>query len=409
MLAASSSPSRSLADVRGLQTSNHLDLVRGVAALAVLVCHTRAVLFGAFAEPNAASWSRLLLDFSGSFGHAAVMIFFVLSGFFIAGSVIRDERLGRWSWRNYLVNRLARLYVVLLPGLLLTLAWDLGGLALIGDRPLPSDSAGGMVTSAAATRDRLTLPTLAGNVFFLQEVAVPTFGSNGSLWSLTNEWWYYVMFPCLWLACRGAGSWPARAGYLALAAGVAWLIGAEIASYFAIWLLGAALCVAPRCRWLDDNRWGRVAYWLSAAALAAALVVMGLRWVPAGRLRDGSLGLVFAIYLYCLLHRGAADRGGVYAWVARTLAGFSYTLYVVHFPVLAFCRACFTLDAPWPLDALHLCFATAIMMAIVAYAYGISLFTEARTDIVRRWFMRRPAAAPLPLASDVEQPAPATG
>ena len=222
--------SRSLADVRGLQTSNHLDLVRGVAALAVLVCHTRAVLFGAFVDPAKASWPRLLLDLSGSFGHAAVMVFFVLSGFFIAGSVIRDDRAGRWSWRNYLVNRLARLYVVLLPGLLLTVAWDLGGLAWIGDRPLPSDNAGGMVTSMAETRDRLTLPTLTGNVFFLQEVAVPTFGSNGSLWSLTNEWWYYVMFPCLWLACRGAGSWMLRAGYLTLATGVAWMIGVEIAA-----------------------------------------------------------------------------------------------------------------------------------------------------------------------------------
>lgn len=401
--------SRALADVRGLQTSNHLDLVRGAAALAVLVCHARAVLFGAFTDPAVASWPRLLLDLAGSFGHAAVMVFFVLSGFFIAGSVIRDERASRWSWRNYFVNRLARLYVVLLPGLLLTLAWDLGEFAWIGDRPLPPDHSGGMVTTVAQTRDRLTLPTLAGNVFFLQEVAVPTFGSNGSLWSLTNEWWYYVMFPCLWLACRGAGSWPVRAGYVALAAGVAWMIGGEIASYFAIWLLGAALCLAPRCRWLDDARWGRVACWLSAAVLLGGLVVMGMRWVPAGRMRDGSLGLAFAIYLYCLLHRSTADRGGAYARLARTLAGFSYTLYVVHFPVLAFCRACFTLDAPWPLDVLHLGYATAIMVAVVAYAYGISLVTEARTDVVRRWFLRRPAAAPMPVTTEVEQPAPATG
>jgi hypothetical protein len=33
------------------------------------------------------------------------------------------------------------------------------------------------------------------NAFFLQTIAGPTFGSNGPLWSLAYEWWYYVLFP----------------------------------------------------------------------------------------------------------------------------------------------------------------------------------------------------------------------
>ena len=33
------------------------------------------------------------------------------------------------------------------------------------------------------------------NAFFLQTIVGPTFGSNGPLWSLAYEWWYYVLFP----------------------------------------------------------------------------------------------------------------------------------------------------------------------------------------------------------------------
>ena len=48
--------------------------------------------------------------------------FFVLSGFFISASVIKDCRAKRWSWSGYAASRCTRLYVVLLPGLLLTLS-----------------------------------------------------------------------------------------------------------------------------------------------------------------------------------------------------------------------------------------------------------------------------------------------
>jgi peptidoglycan/LPS O-acetylase OafA/YrhL len=43
---------------------------------------------------------------------------FVLSGFLISSTVLRSQVSGNW-WRDYAVNRSVRLYVVLIPGLLL--------------------------------------------------------------------------------------------------------------------------------------------------------------------------------------------------------------------------------------------------------------------------------------------------
>jgi len=52
-------------------------------------------------------------------------------------------------------------------------------------------------TLASDSRKILPLPA---NVFFLQTITVPVYGSNSPLWSLANEFWYYLLFPLLLLA-----------------------------------------------------------------------------------------------------------------------------------------------------------------------------------------------------------------
>lgn len=56
-------------------------------------------------------------------GYQAVMVFFVLSGYFISSSVLHSLENGTWSWREYLTKRLLRLWIVLIPALLLTYVW----------------------------------------------------------------------------------------------------------------------------------------------------------------------------------------------------------------------------------------------------------------------------------------------
>jgi hypothetical protein len=36
-----------------------------------------------------------------------------------------------------------------------------------------------------------------GNIFFLQTISVPIYGSNFPLWSIANEFWYYLLFPLI--------------------------------------------------------------------------------------------------------------------------------------------------------------------------------------------------------------------
>ena len=173
--------------------SVHLDYIRGLAALAVFVGHARGVFLVDFREIshpslvlNAAYWATGL-------GHQAVMIFFVLSGYFITSSVVRAWP--HWSWRDYLTDRLVRLYLVLLPGLVLTAVWDWVGRHW-GCPALYEGRHPGAVFQFSAVQ-RSGFATFLANVVFLQTVVSPSFGTNSPLWSLCNEFWYYMLFPCL--------------------------------------------------------------------------------------------------------------------------------------------------------------------------------------------------------------------
>src|SRR5688572_27624552 len=104
------------------------DLLRGIAAIIVVIGHLRALIFEEFSEIKGNMLSSFFYFITG-FGHQAVIVFFVLSGFFIIRSIHESVDRGKWKVKEYAINRMTRLWIVLLPALLLTLLWDRLGLA----------------------------------------------------------------------------------------------------------------------------------------------------------------------------------------------------------------------------------------------------------------------------------------
>src|ERR1700684_594803 len=75
--------------------------VRGIAAVEVCASHLRSFLLGHFAAgPRPPALDRVFYFATGR-GHEAVVIFFVMSGWLVGGSVWRQQRDGRFSWRDY--------------------------------------------------------------------------------------------------------------------------------------------------------------------------------------------------------------------------------------------------------------------------------------------------------------------
>ena len=174
-----------------------LDLVRGVSALLVMLGHLRGFLIVDYGGVPAPGLLTKVFYFATGLGHEAVMVFFVLSGYFVGGSVLAGLGKGSFRWGGYAAARLTRLWMALGPALLLTLAAD-----LVGRQMNPEAYAGGLAhlfSSGPQSSEPASLApsTFLGNFFFLQTVTLPVYGSNGPLWSLANEFWYYLVFPLL--------------------------------------------------------------------------------------------------------------------------------------------------------------------------------------------------------------------
>lgn len=106
------------------QRSQFLDIVRLLAALAVCAGHLRSVLFEHYVDIIQPTLSQKLFYGVTSLGHESVVIFFVLSGYFVGGSILRNPL--NFNWLTYLQSRLIRLWIVLIPALLLTACVDVG-------------------------------------------------------------------------------------------------------------------------------------------------------------------------------------------------------------------------------------------------------------------------------------------
>ncbi len=371
----------------GESPSVHLDALRGFAAFCVLLNHLRDALFvdyEAIARHNPLTSAAYL---ASGLGRQSVIVFFVLSGYLVGGSVLRSVRTGSWSWRAYLLARLSRLYVVLLPALLLGGALDWLGMHRSGTEAVYSGNSG-MHALVINVHGVLTWPILAANGLFLQTIKlpgfgpnpVPTFGSNGALWSLSYEFWYYLAFPLLVFLLARSKSRKVRAlsclGLLAWG----WFVGLNIFLLGLTWLMGALITFLPA---FPARR-----SWTRGLAIVLALVLFGAGLVDSKLLgslpSDLVLGLAVTAMIWVTLHCATAPLPASYVFIARRAAHSSYTLYLVHLPMLIFLKASLHLPRAYPGWHAYLVGA-GVLVAIVLYAQLVYEAFEKNTDRVRRW------------------------
>lgn len=359
------------------QASVLLDLIRALAALLVCLEHWRNLIFVDYHQLAAHHALFFVPYLLCGAGHQAVVIFFVLSGYLISGSIFRMVERNTWNWKLYLTHRLVRLWIVLVPALLLGAALDLSGIRLNLAPALYAGMTGThMLGNIPAS---LNLKTFAGNLFFLQGILTPTLGSNTPMWSLANEFWYYLLFPCAFFGLRKGSPVASRVVCAIVFVAAFWFVGLSIRVMFPIWLLGTLLAVVPAPR-------------IRPALIPAAGIVYGFVLfflAKGGRISgvasDYILGVATFLFLWMLLSKkeAAPDR----AWVraSRTGARFSYTLYLVHVPFVVLVFAAMAKGARWQPTPVHLAIALLVLIAVITYAYLVACVTEFRTDGVRKW------------------------
>jgi peptidoglycan/LPS O-acetylase OafA/YrhL len=366
--------------------SQMIEAYRWIGALIVISTHatnTFLNLGDIMTAPHAAPVYCWWFLASFSLGHPLVLGFFVLSGYLVGGAVLASLRKGKDFLREYLIHRFARIYIVTIPTLILTFLVDSLG------RSLPNP----IFYEISAFKGHFALPVFLANVVNVQEILAPTFGTNGPLWSLACEFWYYICFPLLLLPL--ARNYPALFRWAGFALGAAIFVYLAAASVwfrfgFALWVMGA-LATLPR-RPLIASRWASLLLYL-ATLIVIRLVIRGPLvenhpWIQ--DLSDTIASLVLCNLL--LTARWSPETG--WNWLRpsyhHTFADFSFSLYSIHMPFLIFYRALSdSVMGPAWTQALatpaHWVLLFVVIGSIVAISYGFSRLTEAHTGAARRY------------------------
>ncbi|TRW24633.1 acyltransferase [Flavobacterium zepuense] len=293
-------------------TSIFLDILRLFAAMSVFLLHAYAKWYpGDVVDANE----------PGDYAHAAVVVFFVLSGFVISFTTIQKNR----GALQYAQARLSRLYSILIPGLIITAIVEVL-ILYISPADFAEFSRGG-----SFPRYLLTLGYLNEIWFFSAGPPI-----NGPLWSLTFEFWYYVIFG-LWFY-RSSG-WKS----IVLILLVCLFVGPKILIMMPIWLAGVLSYKLPR-----PNISSNMSWLLILACLIISFYLIGhvspypstlgsypLFW--AGQfVTDYILGIFIAIMLW-LLPNGTSQVSYISPGklkVFREIADLTFPIYVLHMPFL---------------------------------------------------------------------------
>ena len=230
------------------QPKRHIAIIesaRGFAALYVLLTHV-IELTGVHDALAMNSPLRLFIDLFLIYGHQAVLLFFVLSGFSIHYTSV-DRNLSRLTeLKYYYYLRWRRIYPIFVMAVCITLGLDLIGAALgigIYQEHL----------SELNSQQLLFTLTFLTDVHDIAGVMQPTLHSNGPLWSLSYEVFYYLIYPLYWYINRHFGIAGAITFGISVSASsflLSHFTGAQhflnVLDLYAIWCLGAVLAEMVR-------------------------------------------------------------------------------------------------------------------------------------------------------------------
>jgi peptidoglycan/LPS O-acetylase OafA/YrhL len=338
------------------QLSFILNVLRFFAAFVVVVCHSNLLGFG-----ESGAWL-------GKYGHTMVILFFVMSGFIISRTTM-DAHL---DLKKYAIYRVSRVYTVALPAIALSAVLS------------------GFWSEWLAPDDSFQYPdfwTVIRSVLFLEHSWRVGNGMslNPPFWSLCYEVWYYVLFAAVFFL----------AGWTRLiwASAILLIMGPALWALIPAWLIGVYLC---RCPVRISNARTNAALALGCILVVIAIVELGfdtaIQKAMADRipqiwhlgfstkfLTDNVIAALFALsFWFCAGMRFSMPPACI-SRAATILAGFSFTLYLFHDPLLRLIKLAsdqyvYSLPEHW-----------LVVFAVVLTCWLISLLTENHTWKVRKF------------------------
>ena len=286
-----------------------------------------------------------------------VVIFFVISGFLITASLSRQVEINtsiqypHQAWKNYFKARFVRIYSTLFPALLIIAFFDIF-LTQSFQQDYPIDS--GFYT---------------GLINFLQLQNAPFtnwqwFGSGFPLWSLAIEWWLYLLVPVCILSLRNIPWYGWLVAVIAMPFILHNMVAGIAPGIIFAWVMGS-------CAWFWLQK--RINHWQALVAVLSLAVIwfactwplrnsMDFAYQPGFMLCTG--GLVIALLALFKQYQPPLKLSFLEKPI-KSLADYSFSLYLLHFSVLA---AFVKFYGEWP--DLNLIIAGVMSSNMLAWAFA---------------------------------------
>ncbi len=324
-------------ETNSLSTSLHLtalDSLRGLAALYVCLGHTvhQANLDGT-QIPKLIRFLLRTLDF----GHYAVVLFIVLSGFCLMLPVIRNGGEFRGDFKTFFFRRARRIlppyYVALLFSILLATTWISQPENELWKSSLP------------VTAQNITTHLLLIHDLFKTDI----FKINSPFWSIAVEWRIYLFFPFLIIFWKKWGGWKVTLTVL----GIAYCLFSVLSltpffnseppgpSLHFFFLFSVGMLTAEIV--FSDTEWNRqlrknIPWTLLSAILYILAIpaygikqIHGIGWI----LSDLIAGLAVMSLLIAILSFKNHPLNSLLTWQPLVKLGcFSYSIYLLHMPLM---------------------------------------------------------------------------
>ena len=324
--------------------SLYLDVLRVVAAFVVLLSH--------FAYERYTDGTYLIIR-ELNLGSDAVVLFFVLSGLVIAYAAEQKDR----GPGRFFFNRATRMYSVALPALIIGFVLDKSGAHLN-----PEAYMGPWYNALSLGQNLfygLTFSSEWGVVWGVR------LGSNGPYWSLSYEVAYYLIF--------GAAIFLEGIKRILAVTALCVLVGLNVLLLMPIWLMGVWLWNRIKAGEMNLSRAAAWALALGPLAVYGLCLATGVPGTLVGGMEALSglkaetyraltrysdefvwntlVGAMATVHILGVwgLAKSWQSTGGSFERAVRWLAGASFSIYLVHYPVMQFADAALPLGPSGPL------------------------------------------------------------
>lgn len=296
-----------------VNTSQHfywLDLLRFIAAFVVFAGHYRGAFFVEYSllpEKNHNIFVQLFY-FLTRIGHEAVIVFFVLSGFFVFGMGVKRCLLGKYDGYNYVVDRTVRIALPLVASLLF------------------------LVVKNIICGFSTNWWVIFGNLFSLQGILCEP--AVGPFWSLSYEVWFYVIFGVMANLIVRKNNRLTKDILMVLLL-ISFLCFTKLSVHFLlIWVFGGMAYLTIPKKGSEIMLWGSLFVFI--ILIVFSQVTSGSRAFDYGfdisrEVLDMLIGAVCCVFVQQLtLFPPMTKWGLVINTVGTKMAVFSYTLYLSH-------------------------------------------------------------------------------